>query len=495
MYRENSTNKLMESKALEAPMPEAGNLPGLPHLGLHLRNLAYAVPVARLTLERNTLAPGEHGLFDRIDLTYAAMALIVFLMERRTTDLGAERKDIIEYMGLVIGAMRSDHPIEMRRRAAEIVLEALTNRTDQHQAFRADYFEPGVGLVPHEFRLINIATSDDGRILYTATNEAIILHLAMLNVDPAVAQNAEEMMLKYLVECGRFKESVHLAERARARSIQYQQFIRTKIFESRRAPELVRWTRDVVPELRAAASHVGDCQKHESAILDAIFANREHAGSDSLGALNELQRLIEDCQARHSSLHKEVMTAADEFLDLQAEAFRPRQSLTWHDLEQDTLGLLLGLPIRSIAAAADEFAALLSPPRIEKVLSLAGLFDELVAPELDDAEIRKEDEDNWEDIHELPDLFPAALQTEVETYVRGLLDKHSNIDIEGVLHHAERDGLDRRRRRCAAFLMLQAFHPDENPFGGKVTVAANSPRFTSNVAAGSRLLFEHEDRR
>jgi len=156
----------------------------LPQLGRHLRNLAYAVPLVRLALERNTVA--RPGLFDGMDLHYAAMALIVFLMERRTTDLGAQRKDIIAYMSWVMAAMRSSLSGEESREAGEVVLEALSNRSDQHQAFRCELFEPGIGLVPHAFRLINVAPSEDGRILYTATNEAILLHLAMLDIDPAV---------------------------------------------------------------------------------------------------------------------------------------------------------------------------------------------------------------------------------------------------------------------------------------------------------------------
>ena len=481
-----------DSKKGQPPPSPPQPLLGLPNLSRHLRNLAYAIPVVRLSLERRMLAPNEPQLFERTDLNYAAMALIVFLMERRTTDLGAERTEIIEYMGRVFGAMRPDHSSESRRRAADIVLEALTNRTDQHQAFKADYFDPCRGIVPHEFRLINITSVEDGRILYTATDEAIVLHLAMLDVDPTIAQRAEEMMLKYLVDSGRFRESVELAERARARSMQYQQFIRTKIFEARRAPESVRWSREVVPELRAAAEHVYERKKHELTILDAIFANQEHAGPDSSGPLHDLQRLIEDCQARHSSLHQELLTAAEEFLALQTEVFRPRFSSILHELERDTLMRLLSLPVRLVAANADSIAALLSPPRFEKMLSLADLFEELVTAPPEKPAPPSDGDGDLEPIVPVPDPFPAPMQVEVEAYLNRLLRSNAEIDIEAVLARAERDGLDRKRRRFAVFLMLQAFHPEENPFGGRVNISSAIARFTSDVAAGSRLLFEGE---
>lgn len=459
----------------------------LPRLGRHLRNLAYAVPLVRLALERNTVA--RPGLFDGVDLHYAAMTLIVFLMERRTTDLGAQRNDIIAYMSQVIAAMRSELSGDDARLGGELVLEALSNRSEQHQAFRCDLFEPGIGLVPHAFRLINVAPADDGRVLYTATNEAILLHLAMLDIDPAVAQRAEEMMLEYLVKSGRFKESLDLAERARKRSIQYQQFIRTRIFEARRSPESVRWTRDVVPELKAAATHILERQSQERAILDAVFANKEHADERSLPLLGALQHLVEDCQSRHSELHQELMTAHDQFLDLHAEVFRPRRSLARHDLEGECLAMLLAQPILRLGQRADELTGLLSPPRVDRLLCLSSLFEQLIQPERLDAEGGVIGDDEYEDLTPPPDHFPAAIVARVETYLFTLFASAPRISIDEVLAQAETDGLGLRERRCAAFLMLQAYHPDENLFGGEVDIDG---RFNLGFAQGSRFVFRRE---
>ncbi len=469
---------------LDPFIPPADNLP---RLGRHLRNLAYAVPLVRLALERNTLA--RSGLFDGVDLHYAAMALIVFLMERRTTDLGAQRQDIIAYMSQVMGGMQPNLSGEERRLGGEVVLEALSNRSEQHQAFRCELFEPGIGLVPHAFRLINVAPSEDGRILYTATNEAILLHLAMLDIDPAVAQRAEEMMLEYLVKSGRFKESLDLAERARKRSIQYQQFIRGRIFEARRSPESVRWTRDVVPELKAAASHVLERQSQERAILDAVFANKEHADQHSLPLLGALQHLVEDCQSRHSELHQELMTAHDQFLDLHAEVFRPRRSLARHDLEGECLAMLLAQPILSLGQRADELTGLLSAPRVERVLCLTSLFEQLLRPDAPGAQDSGINDDEYEDLTPPLDHFPAETLARVEAYLSTTLAAALRIDIEEVLRQAEAEGLDLRERRCAAFLMLQAYHPDENPFRSTVDIEG---RFDLGFVQGSRFVFRRE---
>lgn len=455
----------------------------LPRLGRYLRNLAYAQPIVRLDLERNVIGPG--GLFNGMDLAYAAMALIVFLMEKRTIDLGAQRPEILDHMARVLTGMRPDVPAADARMGGELVLEALSNRTGGHQSFRATCWEPEIGFVPHEFRLVDITPTDDGRILYTATDEAIFLHLAMLEVDPAVAQKAEELMLEYLVRNNRIRESVNLAERARTRSLQYQQFIRRKIFQAQRAPESVRWSREVVPELQAAGQHVLDRQRQERTILDAVAENRNHATASTLPALLELQRLVEDCQTRHSALHREILAATDTFLALQVDAFRPRHGLAHHHLEGETLTELLRLPISSLAHAADTIATLLTVPRIERLLSLPWLFKELAAAEPEGAAFG----DDAEAAEPLPirqDDFPAAMIDDVQSYLMALFQRHPRLDVEDALRQARLDGLSPRRRRCAAFLMLQAYHPEGNPFGTEVEVDG---RFAFDVARGARLVF------
>lgn len=456
----------------------------LPRLGRHLRNLAYAVPLVRLGLERNIVA--RAGLLEGMDLHYAAMALIVFLMERRATDLGAERTDIISYMARVVASMRPNLSADDARLAGEIVLEALSNRSEQHQAFRCEVFEPGLGRVIHNFRLIAITPVDDGRILYTATNEAILLHLQMLDIDPALAQKAEEMMLEYLVTSGRFKESIDLAERARKRSIQYQQFIRSRIFDARRSPESIRWTRDVVPELEGAAAHVLERQGQERVILEAVFVNRAHADEASLPLLVALQKLVEDCQSRHSELHRELMEAHDQFLELHDEVFRPRRSLARHDLEGECLAMLLEVPVLALGRQADVLAGLMSAPRVERLLCLHGYFEQLLERPVAGDEEGMAAEDEYEDLPPPVDHFPAELVSHVEAYLKALMAAEPTIGMDDVLRKAETDGLNLRERRCAAFLMLQSYHPDENLFGGEVDLEG---RFDLGYVQGSRLVF------
>lgn len=461
----------------------------LPPLGRHLCNLHHAEPIIRLNLRRKNLCAAEPGLFDGIDMLYSAMALIVFLMEKRATDLGAEREEILEFMAQVIGAMRPTMRIESLRLAGEIILDELMNRSGDYEAFQQSYFEPGSGMLRHDFKLIELDTLD-GRNLYQATKQAVVLHLAMLDVDPALAQRAEEMILKYLVDMGRFQESIRLAHQARSRSIQFQQLIQSKIFEALRAPESIPWVRTVVPELTAAAAHVGERRQQEKTILDALNAHREHASPENRGVLFELQRLVEDCQHRHSSLHSEILTANEKFLAAQTRVFRTRRAQPQHDLEQETLLLMLSIPVGVVSTHADGIAALLSPPRVPELLDLASTWCQLAQPPPKTASTSAVVED-FVELEQSRDPFPQALIASVRDYLTALLEANPVIDIESILNRAHADGLDRLQRRCAAFLLLEAYHPDVNPFRGVVKIASPQSRFETEIALGSRLVFTH----
>jgi hypothetical protein len=484
-YRNRANGTSTEGPTLPPLVHSTG---ALPQLSGRIRNLIHVEPLVRLSLDRNSVVQDQPGLFEGVDLYYAALALLLFLMERRTVDLGASRTDILEYMSQVVLAMRPDMPLTVARRAGEIVFEALANGRNQHQAFQRDYFERDRGMLVHDFRLINVLPHDDGRILYTATEDAIILLLESLNVSPEIAQKAEEMMLKYLVESGRLAESIDLAERARMRSIQYQQFIRDKIFETRRIPEEVRWSRDVVPELKAAAAHIQERQQQERAILDAVFSNKVHATPDTLEHILRLQQIIEDCRARHSTLHQEIINAADEFLESQVRVFRIGRHVVQHDLEAQTLNALLNLPLASVAAFADAIISLISPPTLRAFVYFPTILCDLVES-LGQSGSPPTEEEPCDALLPPKEHFSAELIAEVQSEISALIESRSSIDIESILAALISENKDHQYRRCAMFLCMQAYHPDTNPFDCIVR-PDSSGRFTFDVAIGDRLVFE-----
>ena len=102
----------------------------------------------------------------------------------------------------------------------------------------------------------------------------------MLDIAPEFAQEAEAIMIRKAVERGHFQDAHTLARRARMRSIHYQQFIDDRLFQAGRAADRIVWSRDVLPQLDEARAHLGDRQRHETAIIESIREHIPHARGD-----------------------------------------------------------------------------------------------------------------------------------------------------------------------------------------------------------------------
>ena len=144
-------------------------------------------------------------------------------------------------------------------------------------------------------------------------------------------------MIRKAVERGRFKDARTLAQRARMRSIHYQQFIEDQLFQARRAADRVVWSEDVLPKLDEARAHLSERRKHEVAILESIREHIDHARGDTRDHLVDLKNTIDECRQRHAALFERVMSASEEFRQFQVNAFRARRTQNVPDLEDRIL--------------------------------------------------------------------------------------------------------------------------------------------------------------
>jgi len=85
-----------------------------------------------------------------------------------------------------------------------------------------DYFDPrpsgesgsdGLGMQRRAFRLLRLTDQSDGVLRYVVTPEGITAYLSMLDVDPTLAQQAEEILVQRLMDRGRFRDARRLARR------------------------------------------------------------------------------------------------------------------------------------------------------------------------------------------------------------------------------------------------------------------------------------------
>ena len=295
------------------------------HLTRQQQNLLLAGPIARLSLDRGVIFRDYPGLADRLDVQYLALSAMDFVMERSAIESGALPAGIVDHVAREATRMKPALGEEQSRKVGQVVLDHLANAREGHKAFRSEYYdrERG-GFSFHDFQLLVLFTAPDGSVRFKLGQGAQTLTLAMLDIAPEFAQEAEAIMIRKAIERGHFRDAHTLAKRARMRSIHYQQFIDDRLFHARRAADRIVWSEDVVPELDAARTHLRDRQKHEAAIIDAIREQIPHARDDTRGPLVDIMSTIEDCHERHAALLRRVMTASEEFLRLQVRAFQAR---------------------------------------------------------------------------------------------------------------------------------------------------------------------------
>ena len=318
------------------------------------RNLLLAQPISRLSIERRVIFKDDPTIADRLDVQYLALSAVDFVMERSAVESGASPGEIVEHVAAEATRVKPSLTDEQSRKVGQVVLDYLANARDGHKAFRIEYYDAGRGGYSfHDFRLLALSMAADGSARFKLGRGAQILTLAMLDVAPEFAQEAEAIMIRKAVERGRFKDARTLAQRARMRSIHYQQFIEDRLFQVRRAADRVVWSEEVLPELDEARTHLSERRKHETAIIESIREHVANARGDTRDHLVDLRNTIDECRQRHADLFERVMTASEEFRRIQANAFRARHTQNVPDLEERILVPLLASPMRAVSCMSD----------------------------------------------------------------------------------------------------------------------------------------------
>ena len=264
------------------------------------RNMVLAEPIARLSLERRVIFKDDPAISERLDVQYLALSAIDFVMERSAIESGAAPEAIVEHVAGEVARVNPTLTDEQGRKVGQVVLDHLSNARESHKAFRVEYFDADRGgFAYQDFRLLALSTADDGSPRFKLARGAQTLTLAMLDVAPEFAQEAEAIMIRKAVERGRVQDARTLANRSRMRSIHYRQFIEDRLFQVRRAADRVTWSEEVVPELDRAREHLTERRKHEATIIDSICEHIANAKGDTRNHLVELKNTIDDCHQRH----------------------------------------------------------------------------------------------------------------------------------------------------------------------------------------------------
>ena len=450
------------------------------------RNLLLAEPVARLSIDRRVIFKSDPMIADHLDVQYLALSAIDFVMERSAIESGASPTQIVEHVAAEATRIKPRLTNEQSHKVGQVILDYLANARDGHKAFRVEYYDPGRdGYSFHDFQLLALSVAADGSAKFKLARGAQILTLAMLDIAPEFAQEAETIMIRKAVERGRFKDARTLAQRARMRSIHYQQFIEDRLFQVRRAADRVVWSDQVLPELDEARAHLTDRRKHETAIIESIREHVATAHGDTRDHLVDLKNTIDECRQRHAALFERIMTASEEFRQIQVNAFRARRTHDVPDLEDRILVPLLASPMRAVSSMSDEVGIVFAAPTPPQLFDLAMLFESVTRPRFRRDPAAEYDEHDLVAIERVPPEFDADEILEAQAWLVRELSTRTRLDMQSAIRTAERQRLEESTLRCVLFLMLRSWCPQDDPLG---VIASIDGMIAHERAAGDNLV-------
>jgi hypothetical protein len=381
-----------------APLTMSGGF-GLLDLSRQQRNLLLLRPVFQLERYKMTLGDEsglDRSLFQGVDTHYLALSALDQMMEATTVSSGSTSTEILTHLADIATRMKPTLSASQARRVAEVTLDALDNKANNHREFSFEYFDALSGSTNNiRFRLVRFEPDAEDIYRYRPTAEGYLVYLGMLDLSPEDSQELLEKMLDLLVQRGRFDAALEIARRARKLSIEYRQLIRDRLYQAYRAPGSVNWSREMAGRLDEARTHVRQRQaedaRMEEAVGEALLGADEPKTRESLVQLKET---IRSASIIRLQLVTDINVAPERFIEAQRAVFRARRPTGLPDLEPQLLPQLVNLPTQILSAEADVFISALYPPVWPRVYDLNSVFALLLEQRGQDAEVET---DPWLD--------------------------------------------------------------------------------------------------
>jgi hypothetical protein len=300
---------------------------GLLDLSRQQRNLLLLRPVFQLERYKMMLgdeSSSDRSLFQGVDTHYLALSALDQMMEATTVSSGSTSTEILTHLADVAIRMKPTLSVPQARRVAEVILDALDNKANNHREFSFEYFDALSGSMNSiRFRLVRFEPDTEDVYRYRPTAEGYLVYLGMLDLSPEDAQELLEKMLDLLVQRGRFDAALEIARRARKLSIEYRQLIRDRLYQAYRAPGSVNWSRDMAGRLDEARTHVRQRQaedaRMEEAVGEALLGADEPKTRESLVQLKET---IRSASLIRLQLVTDINVAPERFIEAQRAVYR-----------------------------------------------------------------------------------------------------------------------------------------------------------------------------
>ncbi|MDN3356838.1 hypothetical protein [Actinomadura sp. DC4] len=386
-------------------------------LATRVKALAVADPVLDLERRKPLLTSRDWGGYQMEELALTAIDTVTLKMD---FDDGARHEDVVAAVARVAELQMPDRSSEEHADAARWVLDSLVNVGTVDRGFSHIYglaFEGRYVSHSFSFKLLREVAGHDGRPRLRASNEAIAVLVGAVDIDIASEQVAADAKLEALVRRGRLTDAYRAAEMALRRTVQYAEYIRTRLEGMRRDVRSLDWVRDVERMQTEALEHIEDRINSESTIKDNLVRMMDNSTEDATPAqAAELIAILEECLRRHAALQANLQEVGEEFrAEQERQTFVPPPSRSYVDLEHQLLEPALELPIRWVLPLLDRFATAATPPSRPAVVYLPDLISGLMTlPAEHDGEDGLIIEPEFGDAEDVP-MFSDEQYTAVES--------------------------------------------------------------------------------
>ncbi|WP_427885590.1 hypothetical protein ACQHIV_24865 [Kribbella sp. GL6] len=327
------------------------------------------------------------------DVVTLALAAIDSVIARQGFDDEVTYDEVVAGLSALAAAAHPEYPVEEHEQVARYVVDSLLNRRERETPYRyqISIYSRDDGVVRHrdvpaEFRLLTeYEDHARGVNVLRASADAINALVGGLEFDVEDEQAAIELMLARQLERGAFGQAEKAAERSRLLSVRYADELRTLLADTTRDIRTVldQWAEQVPVQLERNRTHLEERLAAEAKLLEHVRGALDAPDSElavSIAAAR-IAALLEECRRRHTELHGRLVSARTTFLDEQTrQSFRPVGGLRNPDLTDDIFLPLLGLRADLAVEPAETFAMSIAGTRVPRMVRLADLVDDLLAP-------------------------------------------------------------------------------------------------------------------
>lgn len=456
------------------------------------RNLLLIRPLLKLDFTKLSYADDDGAyLLEDIDTNYLCLAALTFMMEGAAIQVGYTKSEVLEHLIMVVGRMQVGLSAQQCRRIADIVLDTLSNASNNYVEHRDTYFHAPSGETrSFSFRLIKFEADTENAYRYTPTQEGYLVLMGMLDLEVEDYQLLIEKMLQLLIERGKFDQALEFANRARTLSIEHRQQLRDFIMQAARSPGSVPWATVISPRLNDARNHVRQRQDEDRRMKEAVDNQvRQIESITARDPLIKLHKVLESAGTQRAKLQTDITTAGSDFLNAQATGFRARRPSGLPDLETQLLPSYMQCPASQIAASADDLLVSLYPAVFPKTPDLSNYI--AVMMERRASFTYEDDDDNEAEIEpfrEYPDPFPEDLIRRVHAWLDLKLSLGHSRRLDELLEAASCEGMTLLEQQAAAYELYRSFADSESKFPHLHAVADGE--YVSTVVSGDNLRFD-----